>query len=158
MKGPAGPLGARAVATITGGSVEGQRVSGKVLPSVSDGWIQRSDGVMVLDVRALFQTGDGALIYMTYEGRLHAAPEIAARLFNPETQESVHPADYYFRTHPVFETGDERYAWLNKIIAIGVGQLRPLLRSLSMGFCSKWRDQSRVACQAMCSAMKVEMK
>ena len=29
---------------------------------------------------------------------------------------------YYFRTNPLFETGDERYAWLNTIVAVGKGR------------------------------------
>ena len=36
--------------------------------------------------------------------------------------EAVPPADYYFRTTPYFETSSEKYAWLNKIVAVGVGQ------------------------------------
>lgn len=61
MTGTTGPLGARGIANITGGTVEGERVSGKVLPSGADWLIQRGDGVMALDVRALMQTHDGAL-------------------------------------------------------------------------------------------------
>lgn len=125
MTGHAGPIGMRGIANITGGSVEGERISGKVLPSGADWLVQRSDGVMALDVRALMETHDGALIYVTYVGYINASPEVAARLFNPDTQASVDPSEYYFRTNPIFETGDERYGWLNSIVAIGVGQLRP---------------------------------
>jgi hypothetical protein len=33
------------------------------------------------------------------------------------------PADaYYFRTALTFETEDPRYAWLNGIVAVGVGR------------------------------------
>ena len=35
--------------------------------------------------------------------------------------EAVDPSAYYFRTTPRFETGDERYAWLNNAIAISSG-------------------------------------
>ncbi|MEM1105494.1 MAG: DUF3237 domain-containing protein [Pseudomonadota bacterium] len=123
--GPAGPIGARSVANIAGGTVEGERLSGAVLASGADWLVQRADGVMALDVRALVETHDGARIYVTYVGYIKAAPEVAARLFNPQTQASVDPSEYYFRTNPVFETGDARYAWLNSIVAVGVGQLRP---------------------------------
>ena len=30
-------------------------------------------------------------------------------------------AEVYFRTTPMFETGDERYLWLNDIVAVGLG-------------------------------------
>jgi hypothetical protein len=33
--------------------------------------------------------------------------------------EDVSPSEYYFRTTPRFETGDERYAWLTRIQAVG---------------------------------------
>ena len=45
-----------------------------------------------------------------------------ARLAQGET---VDPSEYYFRVAPVFETGAERYAWLNKILAVGVGERPP---------------------------------
>ncbi len=45
-----------------------------------------------------------------------------ARLAQGET---VDPSEYYFRIAPVFETGAERYAWLNKILAVGVGERFP---------------------------------
>ena len=32
------------------------------------------------------------------------------------------PANYYFRVVPVYETGSEKYGWLNNIVAIGVGR------------------------------------
>ena len=31
----------------------------------------------------------------------------------------------YFRTSPVFETGDSRYLWLNDLIAVGIGGAMP---------------------------------
>ena len=31
------------------------------------------------------------------------------------------PDEYYFRITPQFETGSSKYAWLNKIIAVGIG-------------------------------------
>jgi hypothetical protein len=35
------------------------------------------------------------------------------------------PSKYYFHSTPCFETGDERYLWLNKIIAICSGGRTP---------------------------------
>jgi hypothetical protein len=58
---------------------------------------------MLLEVRQVIQTDDGALIYVTYQGR----------------------ADRSLGTYtvaPTFETDDERYAWLNSIQAIGRGR------------------------------------
>jgi hypothetical protein len=39
--------------------------------------------------------------------------------------EQVDPASYYMRTHPRFETGDARYAWLNRTICVGTGAREP---------------------------------
>src|SRR5215471_9537203 len=40
-------------------------------------------------------------------------------------QDGRDPSEYYFRVAPMFETGAERYAWLNKIMAVGVGERLP---------------------------------
>ena len=37
-------------------------------------------------------------------------------------QPRVDPADYYFRIVPRFTTSAPRYEWLNRVIAIGIGQ------------------------------------
>jgi len=64
------------------------------------------------------QTDDGALIYISYHGVLDVAPAVVARVFGGE---EVSPSEYYFRTTPRFETGSEKYAWLNKAVCIGTG-------------------------------------
>src|SRR5262252_7556623 len=57
-----------------------------------------------------------------YPAMRHGTPEVMARLAQGET---VDPSEYYFRVAPMFETGAERYAWLNKILAVGVGERLP---------------------------------
>ncbi len=44
--------------------------------------------------------------------------EVAGRVLGGD---AVSLGEYYFRTTPRFETGHERYAWLNKTICVGVG-------------------------------------
>ncbi len=51
------PHGARVIATITGGTFEGPRLRGKVLPGGGDWLLLRSDGVLGLDLR--ITPGDG---------------------------------------------------------------------------------------------------
>ena len=63
-----------------------------------------------------------ALIYMSYRGVRHAPAEVAAQ---PARDERVDPAQYYFRTAPFLETAASRYAWLNSIVAVGVGERLP---------------------------------
>ena len=38
--------------------------------------------------------------------------------------EAVDPALYYMRTTPLFETGDARYAWLNRMVCVATGARR----------------------------------
>lgn len=58
-----------------GGSFEGDRLQGKVLPGGDDWTVTRSDGVVELDLRITIETDDGALIHMTFEGlRDNGAP------------------------------------------------------------------------------------
>ncbi len=114
------PLGRRRVANVTGGTFEGERLRGEVLPAPAGDWLlQRADGVLVLDVRLLLRTDDGETVYMAYRGLRHGPADVMARL---AAGEAVDPASYYFRITPVFETGSQKYAWLNKIVAVGTGR------------------------------------
>ena len=58
---------------------------------------------------------------MNNRGLRHGPPEVLAQLARGE---DVDPARYYMRTHPIFETGDARYAWLNRIVCVGTGARR----------------------------------
>jgi hypothetical protein len=59
---------------------------------------------------------------MTYRGIRQGPPDVIARL---EKGEPVDPASYYFRTAPLFETAASQYAWLNNVVAIGIGHRFP---------------------------------
>jgi hypothetical protein len=37
----------------------------------------------------------------------------------------VEQTDYYLRTAPMFETSAAEYAWLNRIVSVGIGERRP---------------------------------
>ena len=39
--------------------------------------------------------------------------------------ETVDPSSYYFRTAPLFETGSDKYGWLNRIVAVATGHRLP---------------------------------
>lgn len=110
------------VVSITGGTFEGERLRGTLAPGGSD-WLEpRSDGSNLINVRAVLQTDDGALIAMTYRGLRVASPEVGDRLQRGET---VDPSEYYFRVCVMFETSSEKYAWLNQIIAVATGERPP---------------------------------
>ena len=66
----------------------------------------RPDGNIRLDVRLVLQTDDGATIYLTYNG----------------VGIGDGAGGFFLKTAPVFECGDERYAWLNLVQAVSYGR------------------------------------
>jgi len=104
----AGPHGMRVTFPITGGSFEGDRLRGTVLPGGDDWTVKRSDGVVELDLRITMETDDGALIYMTFEG----------------IRDDGAPGAPYFRTVPRFETAEPKYSFLNRLLAVGSVEIR----------------------------------
>jgi Protein of unknown function (DUF3237) len=104
----AAPHGTRVTFPITGGSFEGERLRGRVLPGGDDWTVKRPDGVVELDLRVTLETEDGALIHMTFEG----------------IRDDAAPAAPYFRTVPRFETAEPTYSFLNRLLAVGTGEIR----------------------------------
>jgi len=103
-----GPNGARSVGAISSVSIKGERLNGTLASPAAADWVLMSGPVGVIDVRMTIRTDDGALIYITYGGRLDLS----------------NPAEGIFAyVAPVFETGDERYQWLNKVQGVGKGKL-----------------------------------
>jgi hypothetical protein len=103
----AGPGGTRVVYPITGGSFDGDRLRGKVLPGGDDWTVKRAHGVMDLDLRITLETDDGALVYMTFTG----------------IRDDGASGGPYLRTMPRFETATPKYAFLNRLLAVGRGEI-----------------------------------
>jgi hypothetical protein len=117
------PHGTRRIFTVSGGRFSGDRVRGEVLPEGSSDWLLvGADGAARQDVRLILRTEDGALILMTYRGVRHASADVNARVARGERVEQT---DYYLRTAPMFETSAAEYAWLNRIVSVGIGERRP---------------------------------
>lgn len=117
------PAGERRVVPVSGGRFEGERLSGEVLPhGGSDLLLTRADGSFQQDVRLTLRAGDGALVLMTYRGVRHAAPEVSDRIARGE---AVGRSEYYLRIAPFFESASPAHAWLNRIVAVGIGERRP---------------------------------
>jgi len=114
----ASPSGQRRIVPIEGGDFKGPKLRGMVLPGGADWMLVRPDGVAQINVRMTLQTDDGDLIFMKYGGFRHGPTDVMDRLARGE---AVEPTEYYFRITPLFETGSQKYAWLNKIITIGAG-------------------------------------
>jgi hypothetical protein len=114
------PKGSGVIFSIVGGSFEGPRLRGKVLPGGADWALLRPDGAMEIDVRITLESEDGALLYMTFQGIRHGPADVIAALTRGE---QVDPARYYFRSVARFETAAPKYQFLNKILAIGSGEI-----------------------------------
>ena len=91
---------------VVGGSFEGERLRGTVLAGGADWVTAQADGTLTVDLRATLETDDGVLIHMTFTGVRD-------------------DANQYFRTLPRFETASPKYAFLNRLLAVGIGEIRP---------------------------------
>jgi hypothetical protein len=116
----------RRVSYIAGGTVEGPRLRGEVLAGGGD-WSELGQGpdgtaLTLIDVRSVWKTHDGAMIYVTYAGRLVIPAAALTDFRDPARVEQLPEDSYYFRIQPTFETADERYGWLNALVAVGVGR------------------------------------
>jgi hypothetical protein len=114
------PFGTRQIFDVKGGTCDGPRLKGKLLPSGGDWLLLGHDGVGRLDVRGTLETDDGARIYIQYFGIIVLNEKAAQAL--AEGRETSY-GDTYFMTQPRFETGDPSYAWLNSIVAVAEGRV-----------------------------------
>ena len=103
------PHGTRVTVPIADGHFEGPRLRGRVLPGGGDWTVKRADGAIELDLRITLETDDGALIHMTFEG----------------IRDDGAPGGPYFRTVARFEAGEGKYAFLNRLLGVGSGQIGP---------------------------------
>ena len=119
-----GPAHDRRIGVITGGRFDSRHegLHGEVLDGGSDWQTVLADGTWTLDVRLVLKAAGGDLIGVTYRGYRHGPPEVLARLARGE---AVDPSEYYFRSTPLFETASERFGWLNRVVAVGIGHRFP---------------------------------
>lgn len=110
------PFGTRLTFVTTGGVIEGPRLRGEILPGGGDWLVVGSDGVGQVDVRATLRSHDGALIHYEARGVIKIPADGMDRLAAGEV---LAFDETYARTTPSFQTADERYAWLNEIVAVG---------------------------------------
>jgi len=101
-----GPKGTRLVVEVREVSLESERVNASLAIRDAADWGTVSDNgkLMSLDVRFTLKTDDGEFIYVEYGGR-----------GNLETG--------LLGTAPTFQTGSEKYSWLNNIQGVAAGQV-----------------------------------
>ena len=101
------------------GVVVGPKLNAKVRRLGGDWMTIRQDGIGLMDVRATLETPDGALIYASYTGFFDMG-ENGYRNFLERRWPNRAPT----RTSPRFDTADSRYAWLNRLHCLGIGEVR----------------------------------
>jgi hypothetical protein len=118
---PATPAGSRSIVEVVSARFRGERLAASLKGQAAADWLIVSpDGRLgLMDVRCTIETDDGALIYLQYNGRI---------------QISSNGGPNWIYVAPRFETGDERYSWLNHIQAVGKGVVEPATRRLTYDF------------------------
>ncbi|MBK8505977.1 MAG: DUF3237 domain-containing protein [Saprospiraceae bacterium] len=69
------PMGDRVFYRANGGTFEGPRLKGRVLPAGGDYAIRLDSSTMRLEVRLILETDDGEVIYNTYNGYIYDNPD-----------------------------------------------------------------------------------
>ena len=123
------PYGGRRIFHFSGGSFEGPKLKGRVLPG-GGGWsLIRRDEVLEVDVRLLLETDDKHQIYMHWRALRDVPKEVTDRLHRGE---NIDPGAYYFRATRYFETSSDKYGWMNRICAVASGSLATNARTLDV--------------------------
>jgi hypothetical protein len=95
------PTGRLMIGEIVESTWEGERFQARQRGAAGADWLNLApDGSGRVDVRLTLETHDAALVFVNYTGRFD-------------------PASGTAYTTPQFTTGDARYAWMNRIQAVG---------------------------------------
>lgn len=106
---PNSPSGTRVIYEMLAYRWDGDRLHARQRGAAAADWlVVGPDGTGTLDVRVTLETDDGAIVLVRYGGRANSAGSLGG-------------APVYCA--PLFDTGDERYGWLNGIQAVGKGAL-----------------------------------
>ena len=117
------PAGLRRMIPITGGTVTGPRVNGKVLAGGADFQLILCGGTQAhLDARYVIELGDGSRVFVQNTALRVASLENSQRIMNGQP---VNPDEVYFRCQPKLEATTPEWAWLSESQFIGVGRRAP---------------------------------
>lgn len=109
-----GPHGDRSTVIFKDGRFEGPELRGTIMAGGGDWEIVRDhDGdqqTAHLDTRYNLLTHDGAVLYLQTTGTRTGKKAVLEKLGKGK----IGPEEYRMRLHLTFETGDERYTWLNR--------------------------------------------
>ncbi|MGI6732778.1 MAG: DUF3237 family protein [Anaerovoracaceae bacterium] len=96
-----------------GGTFEGERIKGKVLPLGLCTTYTPESGLNFIHSPQVLVTDDGATIFMELNAYLHLSQDLEDRI---SAGEVIDPSTYYYKGTVRFDVGDPSYKWLeNKL-------------------------------------------
>jgi hypothetical protein len=107
---------------ITGGTVDGPKLTGKVISGGGDWQKIGANGLTEILARYFIQTKDGTVIAITNPGVRTATPEVIDKLAKGD---DVDPSLYYFRTTPTFDVRSGPHDWLRRKVFVARGIRKP---------------------------------
>jgi hypothetical protein len=117
---PSPAVGTRLTVVIARGVARGPLLNGEFVPGGGD-WISLgTDGVARLDVRATLRADDGSFVYVTNTGRSVGNGTSFERFLAGDV---LTGDSHYIRSSPLFETGSEKYGWLNGAVTTAINDL-----------------------------------
>ncbi len=116
-------MGLRRMIPITGGTVSGPLMNGKIVPGGADFQLILGDGTQAhLDARYVLELNDGTRVFVQNTALRVASAEDSAKI---RRGEPVDPSRVYFRCQPKFEASNATWAWLAEHQFIGTGVRLP---------------------------------
>ena len=117
------PAGLRRMIPITGGTVTGPRLNGKVMAGGADFQLILNGGTQAhLDARYVIELDDGSRVFVQNTALRVASLENSQRIMNGQP---VDPSAVYFRCQPKLEATAPQWAWLSESQFIGNGRRAP---------------------------------
>lgn len=117
------PAGLRRMIPITGGTVTGPRLNGKVMAGGADFQLILNGGTQAhLDARYVMELDDGSRVFVQNTALRVASLENSQRIMHGQP---VDPSAVYFRCQPKLEATAPQWAWLSESQFIGTGRRAP---------------------------------
>jgi hypothetical protein len=116
------PEGHRRLIPISGGTVRGPALNGRVLPGGADYQLLRGPTLTELDARYVLETDAGQRIFVHNTALRHGS---AADIELLNSGAAVDPSRIYFRCWPRLTTAAPELDWLNTRLTLGTGLREP---------------------------------
>lgn len=114
------PFGERQYWEMTSGTLVGEQITAEIVMPGGDWLLIGDDGFTRPDVKVQFLTDDQELILLHYSGLVEVNETFRNAAANNQSTEYT---DHYMRMTMKFDTGAEKYKWLNHHLYIAEGKL-----------------------------------